>query len=420
MSDRSDKDRNLRSATADSSFANDALNAPIYYVDSGEDFYITVHIDNPDKFEIVSFTLNGEKYSSYMFEDGSDMENLILKCNPGDAGGIVEYTIDAIKYIDGTEIKDVRLKGERTVQVGVYTENQPTAAFSEITTDFNQISVAVTVSDAADLLTLNEGKVYAVLYKGTSAVKKQEISFTEKSVVHFTGLTDGTEYRVSIVADYDAMDGAGRFERIIGEQSVATLAVVTPQVSTVSHTEAIVKLVWNDDAPDKTVVSFALYKDGKKIRDLSGDETKLTDLQPGIVYTLKVEYNYNGSVRTRSINFTTESVSEPTLAITDVQPDLHSVSMKLSENDPNDLLTIDRIWLKLDGTTVATAAVGSSVTFTDLEVLKTYTVEVTYSYDLMDGAGKQTKTVLQNVVTQSKGLEIYEGAIMGIGTCTDQ
>ncbi|MBQ8287596.1 MAG: leucine-rich repeat protein [Clostridia bacterium] len=411
---------NGSSAVSDGSSAKDTAGAPIYYVNSGEDFYITVHIDNPDKFEIVSFTLNGEKYSSYMFEDGSDMENLILKCNAGDAKGIVEYTIDAIKYIDGTEIKDVRLEGDQTVKVGVYTEDQPTAALSDITANFDQISVAVTVNDAAGLLTLTESRVYAVLYKEASVVNKQQISFNETSVVHFTGLNDGTEYRVAVVADYDALDGAGKSERIIAEQTIETPAVVTAQVSAVSHAEAIAKLVWHDDAPDKNAVSFALYKGGKKIRDLSGDETKLADLQSGIVYTLIVEYKYNGSVRTRSINFTTESVSEPTLAITDVQPDLYSVSMKLSKNDPNDLLTVDKVELKLDGTVVATASDGNSVTFTDLEVLKTYTVEVTYSYDLMDGTGKQTKTALQSVVTQSKGLEIYEGAILGIGTCTDK
>ena len=34
-----------------------------------------------------------------MFEEGSDMESLILKYNVGSNSGIQEYTIDAIKYI---------------------------------------------------------------------------------------------------------------------------------------------------------------------------------------------------------------------------------------------------------------------------------------------------------------------------------
>ena len=91
----------------------------LYYAKPNEDIFVTVHIDNPNQYEILSFTLNGKKYSSYMLEEGSDMENLVLKVNVGDVEGIVEYTIDAIKYVDGTEIKDVKMKGDQTVRIGV-------------------------------------------------------------------------------------------------------------------------------------------------------------------------------------------------------------------------------------------------------------------------------------------------------------
>ncbi|MBQ2806230.1 MAG: leucine-rich repeat domain-containing protein [Clostridia bacterium] len=90
-----------------------------YFALKNEDIYIHIHIENPDGFEIISFTLNGVKYSSYMFERGSDMETLILKYNVGNVDGLQEYTIDAIKYIDGESIKDVRMEGDRTVKVFV-------------------------------------------------------------------------------------------------------------------------------------------------------------------------------------------------------------------------------------------------------------------------------------------------------------
>ena len=90
-----------------------------YYAMKNEDIYIYVHISNPDGFEILSFTINGVKYSSYMFEDGSDLETLILKYNVGDVNGLQEYTIDAIKYVDGEKIKDVKMEGDRTVEVYV-------------------------------------------------------------------------------------------------------------------------------------------------------------------------------------------------------------------------------------------------------------------------------------------------------------
>ena len=96
-----------------------------YYALKNEDIYIHVHLSNPDDFEILSFTLNGVKYSSNMFEYGSNLELLILKYNVGDVKGLQEYTIDAIKYIDGETIKDARMDGDRTVKVYVNDDTQP-------------------------------------------------------------------------------------------------------------------------------------------------------------------------------------------------------------------------------------------------------------------------------------------------------
>ena len=90
-----------------------------YYADLGEEIFITVHINNPDNFEILSFTLNGEKYSSYMFERGSNMENIVIKCNVGRESGEHNYTIDAIKYVDKSAIKDVVIRGNQTIKIVV-------------------------------------------------------------------------------------------------------------------------------------------------------------------------------------------------------------------------------------------------------------------------------------------------------------
>ena len=57
-----------------------------------------------------------------MFEAGSDLETLILKYNVGEKEGIRQYTIDAIKYVDGEYIKDVRMEGERTGVTSIRSE----------------------------------------------------------------------------------------------------------------------------------------------------------------------------------------------------------------------------------------------------------------------------------------------------------
>jgi len=181
----------------------------LYYAKQGEDVYVTVHISNPDKFEILSFTLNGEKYSSYMFEDGSDLENLILKCNVGDAEGILEYTIDQIKYIDGTTVKDVRMEGDKTVRIGIYNENQPTAKITDSDEGYTTISFNALVNDPEGLIEKYGEGVWAVLYDGDEIVDKKQLSVGEENAVSFEGLLPNKTYLYSIVAVYDAFDGEG-------------------------------------------------------------------------------------------------------------------------------------------------------------------------------------------------------------------
>ena len=90
-----------------------------YFALVNENLFITVKIYNPMSYEILSFTLNGVKYQSFQFETGSNSENLIMRISSGETIGIKEFTIDQIKYVDGTEIKDVPIEGNQTVKVGV-------------------------------------------------------------------------------------------------------------------------------------------------------------------------------------------------------------------------------------------------------------------------------------------------------------
>jgi murein DD-endopeptidase MepM/ murein hydrolase activator NlpD len=186
----------------------------IYYAKPGEDAYITVHIDNPDNFEILSFTLNGIKYTSYMFEDGSDMENLVLKVNVGEEPGLKSYTIDAIKYVDGEKIKDVKMLGDKTVNIGIYNPNQPTAKITDTSLSFSEFSFTATVTDPAGLVAATNGRICAILFKGTNVIKAIEFSGKETCSIKFDSLEPGS-YSYAIVAIFDAYDGAGFSSHIL-------------------------------------------------------------------------------------------------------------------------------------------------------------------------------------------------------------
>jgi len=281
---------------------------PRYYAKPNEDVYITVHIDNPDNFVILSFTLNGKMYSSYMFEEGSDLENLILKVNVGEVEGMVSYTIDAIKYVDGTKIKDVKIGGERTVEIGVYTEKQPAAAFSDLVLGFNSISFAVDVSDTKNLFETLTGSVEAVLYDGERIVARKDISATGKTTVTFEGLATGALYECAIIATYDALDGEGIARHILSKHAAYTKSIVLFDEVEIGTNTLSFAFLWDQAFATKTVMGLALYQNDTKVRDIDVSATIVGDLVSDTTYTLVATYQNGSAEEQISITFTTDAL----------------------------------------------------------------------------------------------------------------
>ena len=280
-----------------------------YYAKPNENVYITIHIDNPDSFEILSFTLNGEKYSAYMFEPGSDMENLILKVDVGDVEGVVEYTVDAIKYVDGSEIKDVRMEGDQTVEIGVYTEKQPTAAVSGETIGYNDLSFTVSAADLMGLVADSTGKLEVVLYDGNAIVQRQDIATVGDTAVSFTGLRTYTLYQYAVVAHYDALDGKGYDSYVLAQRTFRTKAVVLFDQIALSTTGISFALDWDGDAANRSLTALAVYCNGAKVTDLETGALEVTELLPDTTYTLVASYRNGNAEESISLEFTTDPLT---------------------------------------------------------------------------------------------------------------
>ena len=265
----------------------------VYYAKPDQDVYITVHFHNPDNFEILSFTLNGKKYSSYMFEDGSDMENLVLKVNVGDVQGFVDYTIDAIKYVDETAIKDVIIGGDRTVRIGVYTENQPEAIASVTTRGFHEIGLTVSVTDELNLIADSEGFLKAALIKDGEILQMKDLSVGANQSVLFEGLESNTAYIFTMIAAYDAADGNGFASYILSEQEVLTAAFTGVEITSATSLDTSFTLAPSENIVKSITDVTVTDANGKTVA--SGDIAlrKLVDLIPRETYTLTISFTYD-------------------------------------------------------------------------------------------------------------------------------
>lgn len=369
--------------------------ADIYYADAGQDVYITVRLSNPDNYEILSFTLNGKKYSSYMFEEGSDMENLVLKVDKNSlGGGINEYTIDAIKYVDGTNIKDVRMDGDRTVKIGVRVGDDMTrAVIANEQIGLTSVQFDVSVVDDYSLIARSEGYVKAALYDGLKMIYKDISLDGTTTHVEFDNLLPNTLYQYAIVAPYDDLSGNGVQLNTLHKRSFYTDTIVLFADVELTQTGVSWSYTWHESAKNKQITALQLTKNGSKVRDLPADATSVDGLLSGNEYTLTATYkNIYGTNESISIVFTTLAKTAPTVEISNITSTKNTIEADLSYSDPDKISTIAEVALYNGDDKITTTDWRDHVIFSELNDDTDYTIKVTLVYDLNDGKGQQTLT----------------------------
>ncbi len=375
----------------------------IYYADKNQDIFITIRLSNPDSYEILSFTLNGKKYSNYMFENGSDMENLVLKVNVGDVGGIVEYTIDAIKYVDGTEIKDVRMDGNRTVKAGVRASDQTYVNVTNEQKTMTSISFDAQVVDLYSLIEKSGGYAKAVLYDGVN-MRTKDIKVGEKTNIVFDNLAPNTVYQYGVVALYDNLSGNGAKLNTLYKKAVYTDTIVLFKDVQVGKESIEWGFVWNESFANKQMSAISLWQNGAKVQDVDTTATRLDGLKSNNEYILKATYkNLQNQDETIAIEFVTYAKAVPTVEIANVQSTQTQVSFELNVTDTDNVGAISKIEL-LHGEDAPIVAENTARSFENLLSNNDYTIQVTYTYDLNDGVGEQQIVKTTSITTKAKAM----------------
>lgn len=372
----------------------------IYYAEPNQDIYINIHIDNPDNFEIMSFTLNGKKYSSYMFEEGSDMETIVLKYNVGDTAGIVEYTIDAIKYIDGTEIKDVIIDGNKTVMAGVKTQNQVSANISNLNIGTNALAFDANIKDNNALIEFSKGALKAVLYDGFSIVAEKDL-ITGDNTVTFDGLKTNTLYQYAVVGYYDNLSGNGFAMNVLYKDAFYTDSVVLFDNITVGQEGISFSFLWHEDHQNKSISALKLYKEDTFVKNIDANATSISELLSNTTYKLVAEYPNGNNTESIYLEFTTLAKATPEIAAVTPTTTQTSIGFEISETDADNVGAITKIELvHANGTVVADSL--DQRAFANLLSNNAYTVKVTYVYNLNDGEGEHTVTKELAITTEAK------------------
>lgn len=377
-----------------------------YYASKGEKFYIIIHLYNPTEYEILSFTLNDRKYQSFEFKDGSNSTQLIIEVDAGMKPGLKEYTIDGIKYIDKTEIKDVRMDGSKTVKAGIKYDVLPNATVvkEEVTTTTYQSIFEI--KDENQLINEDTG-LYYFLYDGKSIVYNQKLSLGANSVV-YENLQMGSEYEYMVVGIYDDFSGAGKKAVSLASSKFKTLDGFLIEEETASKDEITLKI--NKETEKAQIQEISLYDGEQKVQSTNSfDSIKFTNLLSNHNYLVRITYTYmfDEILRTKTLEREIDTLSKekPVFEINELVSGKRTISYEVSDNDIDNVIIAKEYNLKLNGDVVR--SVNTKIfTFDNLLTNNTYDLEVIYTYDLNDGMGKQTITETKTIKTQAYSIPV--------------
>lgn len=246
-----------------------------YYFDPDSNVIITIDLDNKEQFEILSITINGYKYNSYEFLDGSNGTNIYLKYNLPAESGKTSIYVDSIKYIDGTNIKESKFIGDREVEIGI-SYSIPLVEIYNIEKTCTSIKFAINypIDLELELEVLNNNEVV--------------YSSVVTNLIKIDNLAPGTTYNLIIKGEMDLLDGRGLRKIELYNKDISTELPFTYEV--ISGTNYI---------EVKTDHSCNIYLNNNLVNN------HITGLEPGVTYKLTLEYVYLGETYYYSFNVKT-------------------------------------------------------------------------------------------------------------------
>ena len=367
----------------------EGANVTPFYAEVNQEVFVSVSIVNPKSFAILRFTLNGVVYQSYQFETGSTSELLVLKVNSGDAPGIVEFTIDEIKYVSDVDnqIRDAIIAGNQTVKLSVAYDKIPTASVNNETQDFASYQASIFVSDPLSLVDFEKGNCKLYFYDGEKVMLEKALV---KGANDFKvdNLVMGKSYQYMVIANYDGLTKDGFSTKLLLKKDVNTSMFL--KLSNVSTTHDELSFDYKVINKMAKFEGAYLLKDGEAIAE--ADETlKFSGLLSNTAYEIRVYFSFDLNnehfVYFDSFKTKTQVHKVPTLNAT-FKVYESSVEYRVVVDDDDDLLKLKSIMLYTqNGDFVDKVSYDVNV-IENLNRNANYVLKFLYSYDLNDGNGE--------------------------------
>lgn len=376
------------------------------YANPDEEVLITIKLDNPEFYEILSFTLNGRKYQSFEFESGSNSSQIVVKYKARSQSGIESITIDAIKYVNGENIRNARFDGNRTIELGVTYQYKPNVSDVNAVGSLTDYGLSIEVKDEDNIINPENG-IYLYLFADGKLVRSDKLNIG-RTFIPYSNLHLGTRYEYIVVGVYDLLDGKGKRANVLARKSFTT-----DEGFTYANVEATYDSVNFDLLRslkfDGIISKIDLYK-GEEVVDTVtkpyatnekyGFENLLSNTEYKMIatYEYKITENEEEVTVTKQIEyvFSTLERPTPTLEVIEALPNKRGITYALQIEDTTTVGKVVKIEvynLKGNVETLVTKFDENITEIIDLLSNNDYKIYITYQYDLLDGTGEKLLTI---------------------------
>ena len=369
-----------------------------YYVNPGETFRLHVSLSNPSKYEIQSITLNGKKYASYMFAEDSNLENIYIEMTAPDQSGYEEYHLDSMKYLENTSIKDVEIKQNNSLSVGVKYSNTPNATLDNFDITATTFKGEIKVDDPNMLIQNNPLDFYISDGEKIIYQKKLEVGNND---VELSSLDSGSSYQVGVVTQLDLADGRNlHTEWLLKDEFSTDNLYEFDNISILNN--CLTFDINKKYSVDSTIDKIDLMKGDEVIDSISSnDNYYFSNLLSSTTYSLALHYTYSTNKESEVITtFKTDNKKEPSFNLTLLEQTSNSLTIEVDSIDENStaksysLCLYDESGNKIDG-----IKEDDTYKFTSLLSEHTYQAYLDYTYDTNDGKGTIKKSLKQSFST---------------------
>ena len=134
------------------------------------------------------------------------------------------------------------------------------------------------------------------------------------------------------------------------------------------------------------------------------DARRFDNLFSGEKYTVRVTYTYTSKgeqyTDVKTVDISTEVYSKPEVKIINPSTTSKSISFEIYERDKENICSIEKVELIKSGAASIVADSADVRTFDNLIANTTYTIKVTYKYNLNDGQGDRLESTMINATTE--------------------